>query len=382
MLAERCWRDGAAAAPRSARALGEVAAALEAAGAGCALGARTRDGAVCMDLALEVDGHGVALEVNGPGMYSSNEPRRLLGDAGARARLLRARGWGVVSVALHEWEALPADAAARAAALLRAVDEELGHAQWASFGPPADAAPEAIAAARDAAAAAQAAALHEALLRQMVLQQQDQQAAVVQAQQQAALALAAQQQQEAEQHGMDIATAELVQLLLRQQQQQSFAQQQQQQAAAMQYMNPIRRISAEAGDVAAAAAAAVLAERASASSWLQSQLAAATFSNPSTPLGSQQQQQAHAGLAALLHGASGGGGGGEYSSSRGSEPLPPAMAGMPVMSVPDADSGIWSWGSNVEAAAAAAASMRRPLVSRPDDLMLGFGWGGGIWGRP
>jgi hypothetical protein len=341
-VAERCWRDAsaAAAASRGAGAAGEVAAALEVAGASCALGQATRDGLLVTDVALEIDGRRVAIEVGAEGDYSSNKPPRALGDAVARARLLRERGWRVVGVAPEEWAALPAEPTARAAALLKAVDEELGHTEWAAFGAPSDAPPEAVAAARDAAAAVRAAA------------------------QRREAAAAAAQAAADEQRQMEAATGELVHILLSQK-----AQAEAQQAAAMGYLHPVRRVSAEAGDVAAAAAAAVLSDAAAGAPWLQGGGYAVEPSMVPFVAQQHQQQQAaaaaaaavaaaqHPGLAALLYG--------------GGAPGGAAWAWAPAPAARD------------EAALLTAAPAGlRGGGARPDEVMLGFGWGSGIWGRP
>lgn len=351
-LAERCWHAGPAAAPpRSGRMASEVAAALEAAGAGCALGVRTDDGALCADVAVEVDGRRVALELGSESGFASNVPRRALGDAAARARLLRARGWAVVALPPGEWDALPADPAARAAALLRAVDEELGHTEWAAFGPPVSAPPEAVAAARDAAAQASAAARRDALAQAQGEQQRQQ----------------------------ELATAELVQALLQQQ----AAQQQaaQAQAAAIQYMHPVRSLSAEAGGVAPAAAAAVLADCVPGTpAWGQAEFGTSPFSGAGgtgSPLAAAAQQ-AHSGLASLLYGAA--------PAVAPAEQLAPAFAAA-------GDAGAWALAGTLDggaaarrqaaAAAAAAQGWGNPAFAPRPDEIFAFGWGnGGIWGRP
>lgn len=362
-LAQRCWCDNAAAAaaPNGAnRVLCEIAAALEAAGARCALGQRTADGMLHTELSLEVDGHCVAIEAHGPHYYSSNEPRRALGDADARKRLLGARGLRVVEIAQHEWDTLPSDLAARAAALLHVIDEELGHPAWSRIGPPADATPAEIDAAHVAAQQAAAAVQHDALLYHALLQQQEQQAAVLSLQHQ-------QQKQDAQARSVEIATGEMVQLLLRQQ---AAAQEQQhQQQAALQYMHPVRRISAEAGNVAAMAAAAVLADCPNASNWMAAEQAR-------SPLAAQNQQPApHAGLASLLYGGA--------AAPGGLLPLGVAVARAPGAPFAEGEglSG-WSGGHIAHDPLPEIVAPHRLAAPRPDDLMLGFGWGGGIWGRP
>ena len=90
----------------------------------------TDDGCLSIDLAIPfpsprverdrlVDGeeqgtapsapHGLAVEVNGPSHYASNNTFHELGRTILRRRLLEARGWRVVSVPHYEVEGLPAE---------------------------------------------------------------------------------------------------------------------------------------------------------------------------------------------------------------------------------------------------------------------------------
>ncbi|KAF8065534.1 hypothetical protein HT031_003135 [Scenedesmus sp. PABB004] len=116
----------------------DVSAALLLGGICNSLEWLTDDGLFSIDIAFQVDGQPVAVEVDGAHHYTRSAPPRPLSEVAVRRRLLQDRGWKVVNLGYQEWEALPADPYARAAALLQRVAAELGpHSSWTAVGPPA-----------------------------------------------------------------------------------------------------------------------------------------------------------------------------------------------------------------------------------------------------
>ena len=68
----------------------------------------TADGFFSIDIALtRADGTKVAIEVDGPTHFMSNNHTRINGSTALRNRLLEARGWRVVSVSVEAWSRVP-----------------------------------------------------------------------------------------------------------------------------------------------------------------------------------------------------------------------------------------------------------------------------------
>jgi hypothetical protein len=68
----------------------------------------TEDGFFSIDIALiRADGTKVAIEVDGPTHFTSNDPKRMNGATMLRNRFLEARGWRVVSVPVEAWSGVP-----------------------------------------------------------------------------------------------------------------------------------------------------------------------------------------------------------------------------------------------------------------------------------
>jgi hypothetical protein len=55
----------------------------------------------------------VAVEVDGPDHFTCNTPHTLLGSSTAKHQCLQARGWVVLAVPFHEWNAITAQFAAQ-----------------------------------------------------------------------------------------------------------------------------------------------------------------------------------------------------------------------------------------------------------------------------
>lgn len=79
----------------------------------------TPDGIYSIDIALFVrGGTRVAIEVDGPSHFATNDQEHVLGDTVARRRVLVACGWVVISVPFYVWQRMPSTTA-RAAWLQR-----------------------------------------------------------------------------------------------------------------------------------------------------------------------------------------------------------------------------------------------------------------------
>lgn len=116
----------------------DVSAALLVAGIPNSMEWLTDDGLFSIDIAFQVDGQPVAVEVDGSHHYTNSTPHIPLSEVLVRRRLLQDRGWKVVNIGYLDWEMLPDDQQTKAAALLQLVASELGpNTNWQQVGPPA-----------------------------------------------------------------------------------------------------------------------------------------------------------------------------------------------------------------------------------------------------
>lgn len=69
------------------------------------------------------NGRKVAIDCDGPRRFSLNVPHRALGDTVVNRRILRGKGWELLSIPKHEWQMLASSAAREnhVRSLLRAV---------------------------------------------------------------------------------------------------------------------------------------------------------------------------------------------------------------------------------------------------------------------
>lgn len=108
----------------------EVSNALLSVGVNSAMEWLTDDGLFSIDIAFEVDGQKIAIEVDGCHHYSSNSPYWPLSDMAIRRQFLKDRGWRVINIGFQEWELMGSTLEQRGARLLRLVSQELGTEVW------------------------------------------------------------------------------------------------------------------------------------------------------------------------------------------------------------------------------------------------------------
>jgi len=114
----------------------------------------TDDGLLTVDVALQVAGRSIAVELVEPSDLCSDGVK-LTGDAAARFRLLQARGWDVVGLTAAQWAPLAQlNQTERAAALMDHVTHQLGPLPWSSAVMPQRGAATLTAVGLDAASAA------------------------------------------------------------------------------------------------------------------------------------------------------------------------------------------------------------------------------------
>eukprot|EP00775_Hariotina_reticulata_P012456 gene12456-12592_t len=91
----------------------------------------TDDGLLSIDIAFQVDGQPVAVEVDGSHHYTNSIPQLPLSEVLIRRQLLQDRGWQVVNVGYLEWDSLPNEPTTRASALLQLVASVLpANSNW------------------------------------------------------------------------------------------------------------------------------------------------------------------------------------------------------------------------------------------------------------